>query len=340
MSYCTLIYGLNIQLNHDIPGVVPNQSPKQPPDIVINFGFFPPWFDAENLKRKLWYVRAADNVGELPRLSVWEINSHDAYHFYYADGTQFLIDSAATEVWAIWPNTLTVEDTATYLLGPIMGFALLLRGYVSLHASAIAVQGSAIAFVGPAGAGKSTTAAALANFGYHVITEDVVTLRQIDNSFYVEPGYPCIRLWPESVTALYGSNADLPRLTPTWDKRFLDLTQKEYRFQNDPLQLRAIYLIDNRVDSKNAPFINSISQPDALLSLVANTYAQYLMNKEMRAREFNVLSRLLKTVTVRRLVPHSDPASITSLCETVIDDIDSLNFGNGTPKSQATSFHV
>jgi Serine kinase of the HPr protein, regulates carbohydrate metabolism len=221
-----------------------------------------------------------------------------------------------------------------------MGFALLLRGYVSLHASAVAVQGSAIAFVGPAGAGKSTTAAALANFGYHVITEDVVTLRQIDNSFNVEPGYPCIRLWPASVAALYGTNADLPRLTPTWDKRFLDLTQKQYRFQNDPLQLRAIYLIDNRIDSANAPFINSISQPDALISLVANTYAQYLMNKEMRAREFNVLSRLLKTVTVRRLVPHSDPASITSLCETVIQDIDSQNLGNGAPKPQATSFHV
>ena len=44
-----------------------------------------------------------------------------------------------------------------------MGFVMLLRGIVCLHASAIAIDDEAIALLGPAGSGKSTTAAAFPN---------------------------------------------------------------------------------------------------------------------------------------------------------------------------------
>ena len=46
-------------------------------------------------------------------------------------------------------------------LGPVFAFVLRLRGAVTFHASAVRI-GDAVAFLGPQGAGKSTTAAALA----------------------------------------------------------------------------------------------------------------------------------------------------------------------------------
>ena len=325
MSFYTSIYGLNILLNEQVPGIAKLESPTAIADIEITFGAMPSWFRPDEVEKELWYVSPEQEPGGDPRLVVWEVVDTDHYHVRYADGTQFLIDKLGTRIWATWPpETLTLEDTATYLLGPMMGFVLLLRGCISLHASAFAVGDQAVALVGPAGAGKSTTAAALAGLGYSVLAEDVVSLQDFGNLFLVQPAYPCIRLWPSSVKALYGQEAELPKLTPTWDKCYLDLTQKQYDFKKEPLPLAAIYLLDERNEAPTSPSVHEVSSSKALISLIANTYATYLMDKKMRAREFELLGRVLKNVTVRRVVPHADPVNIATLCKTIIEDFDSL----------------
>jgi ABC-type dipeptide/oligopeptide/nickel transport system ATPase component len=194
---------------------------------------------------------------------------------------------------------------------------MLLRGIVCLHASAIAIGKEAIALVGPAGSGKSTTAAAFAERGYSVLAEDVVTLDDRGDRFLVRPGYPCIRLWPPAVKALYGSETHLPKLTPNWDKCYLDLSA---RFQGEPLPLTAIYQLGERHDDSAAPFIETLDRSEALMALVANTYATKLMDKHMRAREFELLTRVVGNVSVRRVTPHADPARITELCNLIVDD--------------------
>src|SRR5690348_16585408 len=102
-----------------------------------------------------------------------------------------------------------------------MGFVLRLRGALCLHASSVAVGDSAVALVGLPGAGKSTTAAAFACAGFSVLSDDVVALADEGPQFYVHPGYPRVNLWPDSVQELFGSEDALPRITPTWDKRYL-----------------------------------------------------------------------------------------------------------------------
>jgi len=54
--------------------------------------------------------------------------------------------------------------------------------------------------------------------------------------------------------------------------------------------------------------------------LVANTYATKLMDKQMRAREFELLTRVLRHVPLRRLTPHTDPARISELCDSILQD--------------------
>src|SRR5205085_1986600 len=112
--------------------------------------------------------------------------------------------------------------------------------------SAVALGNRAVALLGPAGAGKSTTAAAFARRGYPLLSDDVVPIWVRDGLFVVPPAYPCLRLWPASVAALYGAADALPPLTPTWDKRCLDLTQGGCRFQQHPLPLAAIYVLGER----------------------------------------------------------------------------------------------
>ena len=88
--------------------------------------------------------------------------------------------------------------------GPFWGLLLRFRGVTCLHASAVAIGGSVIAFVGAEGAGKSTTAAAFARAGYAAVSDDVVALVERKGDFFVSPSYPHLCLWPESVEMLYG----------------------------------------------------------------------------------------------------------------------------------------
>lgn len=322
MSLTFTIYGLGVLTNLEIPGVAP--APISSVDIQLSLGTLPDWVDAvDSSEVEPWYTSDYKDETGTPGLRVVRLSGM-YYRFSYTDETEFLIDKKGTRIWAVWPKALTLEDTATYLLGPIMGFVLLLRGCVSLHASAIKIDDRAIALVGPAGAGKSTTAAAFADLGYSILAEDVVTLDDRGDLFLVQPAYPCIRLWPESVAALYGQHNDLPRLTPNWEKRFLDLTQQPYQFHQEPLSLAAIYLLEERSESSAAPFVNQLPESKALMSLVANTYSTRLMDKVMRAREFEILSRLLKTIPVRQITPHTSTSRIPQLCKLISEDFESL----------------
>ncbi len=317
MHYRCSIYGLGVVANRPIPTVPPSQIGSA--ELRVSFGVVPQ-LDAEGVETS-YVADYHDDCGN-PVLVVSKVEDGKFYRFRYADRTEFVIDEAGSEIWAAWPDTLTLEDTATYLLGPVMGFVLLLRGLFCLHASAIAVGDRAIALIGPAGAGKSTTAAAFSARGFSVLAEDVVTLDDCGDRFLVRPGYPCIRLWPTSVAALYGREAQLPRLTPNWDKCYLDLTQSHRAFEAKPLPLRAIYLLGARSDDARAPFVEDLGRTEAMMSLVANTYATKLMDKKMRAREFEVLGRVLANVPLRRVTPHSDSRKLSILCDRLLADFD------------------
>jgi hypothetical protein len=77
-----------------------------------------------------------------------------------------------------------------------------------------------------------------------------------------------------------------------------------------------------------------------LLSLIANTYTNYLIDKSMQARQFNLMTRVLANVPVRRVIPHADPRRIQQLCDCVLDDFASLKTGLSTSTHLFQAVHV
>jgi hypothetical protein len=124
-------------------------------------------------------------------------------------------------------------------------------------------------------------------------------------------------LWPASVKALYGSESHLPLLTPNWDKRYLDLTDQ---FEQGPLPLSAIYVLGERSSDDHAPFVQPLDHTEGLLSLIANTYTNYLMDRKMQARQFELLRRVLANLPVRKLTPHADAGKLQELCDYIFTD--------------------
>ncbi len=300
-------------------------SPGNAPRIKLHLGIRPyPESEISLEKEELIYTSSSPSEGENPGLNLWRVAKNGFLRVAYPDGTQFWLDENRETLWATWPATSSLEETSTYLLGPILGLLLRLRGITCLHASAVSYEGRCIAFLGSAGAGKSTTAAAFARTGHAILSDDIVALVEREGALLAMPAYPHLCLWPDSVSMLYGSPDALPRFSPNWEKRRLALGEGGTRFETRALPLGAIYLIGDR-RSENAPCVEAVRPQAALLSLVAETYANKILDREMRAREFELLSGLVTKVPVRRVYPHTDTARLGQLCRTIREDLHSLN---------------
>jgi hypothetical protein len=256
--------------------------------------------------------------------AVKSLGADEYFELTYADGTQFVIDQAAHRVWGTFSPPLTLEDFAVYLRGPIMGFVLRRRGVIALHGSALFL-GNAVVLCGPSESGKSTTAAAMGLRGTPVLSDDIAAIKSEDGRFQIEAGYPRVCMWPEAVRELLGAPNVLPHLTPNWDKCFLPLDGTKAKFEPQKCLLGAVYLLSPRTANAHAPRIEEISARQALLELVQNTYMNWLLDREQRAAEFQVLSNLVASVPVRRIVPHIDPAKIAALCDLIVADVQNLS---------------
>jgi len=302
-----------------LPGL-PLQPDLEAPDVRIRlkdpeaFPASPPVF-GENL-----YTSLDGGPNGQPNLRVGRFQRGEYFGFLYGDGTRFAVERRGREVSADWPESQTLEDGCTYLLGPVLGFVLRLRGIVCLHASAVAIGDRAIALMGLPGAGKSTTAAAFARSGFPVLSDDVAALTEKGSQIAVESGYPRVNLWPDSVRALFGSENALPRITPNWDKRYLTLGENGHGFASSPLPLEAIYILDSRDENLAAPIIEELSGKEAFMALAANTYVNYLLDQDMLRTEFDVLGRLVSSIPIRRVRPPAGSSAIFSLCEAIAAD--------------------
>jgi hypothetical protein len=287
------------------------------PDCVLHFDSAPST-DVSLGPTVLTFESSYRDANGEPCLRMWSLAEGAYSQMSYSDGHQFWLSRAGTEVWATWPDGSCLEEAIAYLLGPVLGVLLRYRGVVCLHGSAVARLGRAVVFVGPPGAGKSTTAAALAQRGYSLLADDIAALEERAGVFYVHPAYPGLALWPKSVELLYGARK--PELQPrvNGDKACLSSAQG-LRFESGALPLDRIYILESgEADSSSASSANSAQE--RFLSLISNTYATSILDASMRADELAVLSRLASQVPIHRIAWDRGPRALERRCDLVISN--------------------
>jgi hypothetical protein len=320
LDFSYSVFGFSVRSNRPIPGLNSVNANSLAADVEIHLAAVPfgPAISPARDQDLIYVSSLFDKFGE-PAFKIWKIAEGEFLYLKYCDGVQFWIQREGEHVWAQWPETSSLEDTATYLLGPVMGLALRLRGVPCLHASAVVIENRAIAFVGEEGAGKSTTAAAFARRGHAVLSDDIVALVEQEGAIHVKPAYPYLSLWPDSVRMLYGLKKDLRSFSGNWDKRVLSPADQSIRFAEQSEPLGAIFILGERSRNPSAPLVDPMTPQDSLLSLVANSYATRLLSSEMRAHEFKFLGRVILSVQVFRVRPHEEPARIDRLCDLICE---------------------
>ena len=144
-----------------------------------------------------------------------------------------------------------------------------LNDFLAVHASAATVNGKNIIFSGKSGNGKSNALLDCLQGGAELITEDLAIISNIDSGSYIHPAYPILNIKKEMLYRV--TNEDIFS-----KKMFL----KE---SNDKLPVKIKNLAKK---PKNIDFIiflewsdensfNQISQKDAFLKIIANSWHSY-----------------------------------------------------------------
>lgn len=196
------------------------------------------------------------------------LRHHAVGSFRLATDTEIDVDPAASTTEPVLRH---------YLLGPVLGVMLHLRGSLVLHASAIRVEGSAIAFVGGTGSGKSLIAATAYRRGHPPLTDDIAAVT-VDDSPHLEPGPAILKLDAEGPIASDFEDTRLERP---------ELPKDYYRFErdhpDDAVPLDHVFVLE----PGNPPRIESIDPQTAVMELVRTTYVSPLL-KALGDRERNL----------------------------------------------------
>lgn len=269
------LFGLRVGSEIPLPELFPATG-DQPPDVIIRRG----------------------SVGELPSEAGVQVEGDQCLlltipgvgRYRIRGGQEILVDAA---------EGVPDRNVRLYLLGSAFGALLHQRGLLPLHANAIEVDGKAVAFMGEAGAGKSTLAAWFHDRGFRVIADDVCVVQfDADGKILACPGIPRLRLWEEALRATGREAAAFPR-SYVGDDHFRKFDVSiEVTAAGGASEIAAIFLL-GRGDAFSVGRLGGL---DATTAVFENTYrGWYVDHVAGHQNHWSAAIELVRRVPIYRL---------------------------------------
>ena len=203
------------------------------------------------------------------------------------------------------------------VIGVSFGILLHQRGYLTLHASGVEMDGGAVAFAGWKRMGKSTTSAAFHAAGYPLISDDTIVFGP-GNTRTVLPGVRQFKLDPVAVDKALGLDPDsVPKLFKNHERRVHQLEDDAPRAS---LPLKALFVLAWRYDADpdRSVAIEPLSVSDAFRELACHSYAQrFLGNGSGTPAYLRQIADLAQSGLIARLVRPPTPDALPEIIQTV-----------------------
>ena len=248
--------------------------------------FVPDWVRVDHLRSAdgAWYRIRYDYRGHFADIAI------------RSDGREITVDAGEGE---------TDAELSNLIEGPILGRAMRLAGYPSLHATALSFEGRAIALMGASGVGKSSLAWALVQQGCRLVSDDMVGLAMADGRPVVHPGRARLRIWPDVVEGLGVDASISTALFPTT----LEMTKVGVRdpalFSHGPVPLHAVYHVRPRHSAAVEARIEDLPASERLAELAANLHGVIAPDRQARKRELALLAQIAAVTPLRAVtLPH------------------------------------
>ena len=283
--YRYMAYGLGLQSELTLPELVPSDVP---PDVTMRVTEVAP--DARGAASKTNLLFTETSVGK----------------FFIVGNDEIAIQP--------FPG---VEEAQLrlFLLGPVMAALLRRRGLLVLHASAVALDNGAVAFLGDSGWGKSTLAGAFQKQGYPFLADDVLAIQMDTEQPVVLPSFPQAKLWPEAATALGYAQEQLHELYPNSSK-FGYHFNGSFSLETHPL--KAIYILGGAHSNHQ---IVSCQPRLAFLNLVRHSWARNIpVEPDLDRLHFDQCARLVRQIPIRLLMRQLSLDALPDLVRLIQED--------------------
>lgn len=258
-----------------------------------------------------------DDLHSLARVEIVEADESDFAGFPASKGVDgfFCEDRPPYGTYLRWPHYyefLVAADGArvayraidgcdpsvfrNFLFGQVVGVALARQGIEPLHASVVAIDGAAVAFVGDCAYGKSTLLASFAYAGYRVVTDDMLIVTRKRDQLFALPGTGRLKLMPDSARR-FVAGSEGERIAPLTEKRLFMLEERNRHLGLAPLRL--LYLLPSPAERATAHSITiaPVSQAETARHLVSNTFSPYLVDRERLIRQFDHATHVASRTT-------------------------------------------
>ena len=302
------VYGLSFSSQHVF------QTPLHPspsaPDLVFNFQKRPAWSDTK------W--EGAEAVASSPTAGDVQVvvrRSGDEFCLKLGDWASYVIQPGKISGYVQTSDFLIIAELR--FLDTALPLYLELLNTPVLHASAVELEGKVIAFTAYAGGGKSSLAAGMTKRGARFMADDVVALTRLASVYWVSPGYPQLRLWPDAAAELIGPEGH-QLIHPSWQKRRATV-EGWGGFSAKPGPLGLIYLVDCREEHRRV----NISVPrghNKLMKMLYNSPAIPALSIRTQLDRMKFFSDLISNVPVRVLSYPRRYEMIPEVLDTLTED--------------------
>jgi len=249
------VAGLAVASEIELPGAIAAVQAGAP-DIMVRSGRVPTALDHASARGATWEIAG------------------DRFLFRVPGVARFLLGGGREIVFEDAPGA-EAADIAVFLVGTVLGILLHQRGRIVLHASAVRVNGKAVLFCGPSGAGKSTLAAALAQRGLPLVTDDFCAVSiSGDGAVLVQPDGRNLKLWAQAIHRLDLAERRGARVRDRIEKFFVEPAA----VYSEPLPMGTVYALREA----RPPHKAGIERPnvvDAALILRRSAYRPLLVNR-------------------------------------------------------------
>jgi hypothetical protein len=282
------VSGLSVDSEIVLPGLTARTADRGTPDVTIRQQPVPATLENARATGPTWEIADQRFLLRIP----------DVARFLLSDGRDIAFEPA--------PGA-EAADIPIFILGTAFGILLHQREQVALHASAVRVNGKAILFCGPSGAGKSTLAAALAQRGFPLMTDDVcaITVNGAGTPM-VHPDGRQLKLWAQAIEKLDLAERRGNRVRSRLEKFYVEAGEAFV----EPLPLGAVYAL-REAHPPHAPGIERPNVVDAALLLRRNAYRPLLVSRMgQKANYFHAAANIANIAGIFHLTRALDFAAM------------------------------
>ncbi len=219
------------------------------------------------------------------------VDTGSGYIYFFHNTGEFWIDYDLRSVRVHLAPDVQPDIAGLLVVGNVIACVLTLAGECVLHASAVEIDGSALAFLGSSGMGKSSLAALLCANGARFITDDLLRLEPDGKGWRCFSGTGQLRLRKNAAALVENFSATMLETTAD-DLVAVNLAG------NQSMPLLGAIVIPHPSRSCDALKLERIPQSKALLYLMAYPRMQESAQKKHRQRRLDFLGRIAASVPI------------------------------------------